>query len=986
VNENMLAAVRNLAVRALVTLPTGTELDLSGADVLSFSIEEGADGALLPGAALSARLTMAVADGGGGRRDVPWVGATAQVFIICEGSELPCGVFAIDSVSAKERSGEIVLSGSDSIASELSGAFEDTLAYPATLGGLWAHLVSQTRYGWSGAVPGGGAVIEERPDWGSITLRRAAGWIAQSAGCFVRAGRTGSLELVPCAGQAAHSLGPEAYLSLDDGFETFGPVAGVRATPPGAEESITVTDGAGEILTVEGNPLLTSGAMVQNMLDRISGLTLEKASFRWRGDPSVGVGSRIALTDTYGRARICTVTRQTLRFEGGFSAECACAVPDTNSGGVVRAITPEGGVNADALVGTVDGGLLRADSVQARSIAAGTITARELAAGSISAGHLSAGSVTADKIGAGSVTADKLAAGSVTADKIGAGSVTADKLAAGSVTADKIGAGSVTAEKLDADTVSARTAEFVAAEIEKLTAADVKADRLYAAFAHIVQLAAGNIVAGSVQADRLSAALARFVSAYAKVGEFDFAEAQNFVAGAMSLEQGAMDTVYIRNLAVTQANLLSATLGKLVLRGDDGRYWRVFIGSDGAVSAEEVTDADAEAGGGRQIVETGMNVGSLNATNLQASSAVINQILTTALRAGSITAADALIASATIPALYATSIQAIGDSLELAVGRKSAVHRSDTPPAQAAEGDLWVQPGTGALYQLAAGGGLPQFWLDGADVYYLYGDGQTAYQLVLDENGDLLIDEAAPFAAAISPDGAVVLWERVKDGELQAGIEENGALIRNQEAKITEMADAIELRVTTEIYEEKVGELEEGVGGNRQLIQKNESAISLLDDELGLRVTELKQSIGDQAALVSENRAAITLLSDEISSRVSQETFEQTADGLRGTVTSAYSELTQRADSMELEMVKKVDGEALRTYIRYEDGAVELGSSESRYTTRTSDGGFAVLQDGAVMTSMVHNAVSAPVIQARRQFALGGFSLRLGANGHLILV
>ena len=965
-NENMLAAVRNLAVRALVTLPTGTELDLSGADVLSFSIEEGADGALLPGAALSARLTMAVADGGGGRRDVPWVGATAQVFIICEGSELPCGVFAIDSVSAKERSGEIVLSGSDSIASELSGAFEDTLAYPATLGGLWAHLVSQTRYGWSGAVPGGGAVIEERPDWGSITLRRAAGWIAQSAGCFVRAGRTGSLELVPCAGQAAHSLGPEAYLSLDDGFETFGPVAGVRATPPGAEESITVTDGAGEILTVEGNPLLTSGAMVQNMLDRISGLTLEKASFRWRGDPSVGVGSRIALTDTYGRARICTVTRQTLRFEGGFSAECACAVPDTNSGGVVRAITPEGGVNADALVGTVDGGLLRADSVQARSIAAGTITARELAAGSISAGHLSAGSVTADKIGAGSVTADKLAAGSVTADKIGAGSVTA--------------------EKLDADTVSARTAEFVAAEIEKLTAADVKADRLYAAFAHIVQLAAGNIVAGSVQADRLSAALARFVSAYAKVGEFDFAEAQNFVAGAMSLEQGAMDTVYIRNLAVTQANLLSATLGKLVLRGDDGRYWRVFIGSDGAVSAEEVTDADAEAGGGRQIVETGMNVGSLNATNLQASSAVINQILTTALRAGSITAADALIASATIPALYATSIQAIGDSLELAVGRKSAVHRSDTPPAQAAEGDLWVQPGTGALYQLAAGGGLPQFWLDGADVYYLYGDGQTAYQLVLDENGDLLIDEAAPFAAAISPDGAVVLWERVKDGELQAGIEENGALIRNQEAKITEMADAIELRVTTEIYEEKVGELEEGVGGNRQLIQKNESAISLLDDELGLRVTELKQSIGDQAALVSENRAAITLLSDEISSRVSQETFEQTADGLRGTVTSAYSELTQRADSMELEMVKKVDGEALRTYIRYEDGAVELGSSESRYTTRTSDGGFAVLQDGAVMTSMVHNAVSAPVIQARRQFALGGFSLRLGANGHLILV
>ena len=249
-----------------------------------------------------------------------------------------------------------------------------------------------------------------------------------------------------------------------------------------------------------------------------------------------------------------------------------------------------------------------------------------------------------------------------------------------------------------------------------------------------------------------------------------------------------MDTVYIKNLAVTQANLLSATLGKLVLKGDDGKYYRVFVGSDGAISAEEVEDVDAETEAGRQIVETDMNVGSLNATNLQASSAVIQSILTTALTAEKITAADAMIASATIPALYVTAITAIGDNLDLSANRS---------------------------VQMIVG-----------------------------------------------------------------------------------------------------------------------SAISETDAELE----------------------------------------------------AARSVLTQRADSLELELQKKVDGDALRTYIRYEDGVVEIGRTESRYTTQTSDKGFVVLQDGVEMTSIVQNTVAAPVIEAKRKFVLGGYEIRVGADGGILFV
>lgn len=530
----------------------------------------------------------------------------------------------------------------------------------------------------------------------------------------------------------------------------------------------------------------------------------------------------------------------------------------------------------------ISGGKIAYGSVGSAQLGQDVVSARHMQAESVSAEAIQAGVVTAEKIAAGAITADKLAAGSITADKITSGSITSDKISSGAITTDKLSAGTITADKLDANTVSGAFAKFWAAEIGKLTADSIKTDELYAAFAHVFALAAGSITAGNITADKLSAELAKFVSMYAKTGEFDFATIKNLVAQAMALEQGSMDTVYIKNLAVTSANMLSATLGKLILKGNDGKYYQVFVGADGTISTEVVyvtgdEIADGQTGTGKQIIETTMNVGSLNATNLQANSAVINQILTTALTAEKITAADALIASATIPELYVTTIRAIGESLELVNGRTNVIHRGETPPADAGEGDLWVQPGTGALFQAAAGDQIPEFYLDGEGVlYYRYGEGQTVYALTLDENGDLYADGAAPFAMAIGPDGEIIAWARVKDAEIQAGIDKNkgaidenkeaidGAnkLIREQSAKITEMADAIDLRVTTKVYEEGL----EGLG-----------------------------------ALIQKNEASITLLDQSITSKVSQEVYDEDTGAIREEV----SQIKQTADNIRLEVKKK---------------------------------------------------------------------------------
>ena len=67
-NQGMTAAARELSAAARVTFATGAAVELDGGDVLAFSVEEGADSALLPGAVLSARMTLDLND-----EDVPQV-------------------------------------------------------------------------------------------------------------------------------------------------------------------------------------------------------------------------------------------------------------------------------------------------------------------------------------------------------------------------------------------------------------------------------------------------------------------------------------------------------------------------------------------------------------------------------------------------------------------------------------------------------------------------------------------------------------------------------------------------------------------------------------------------------------------------------------------------------------------------------------------------------------------------------------------------
>ena len=218
--------------------------------------------------------------------------------------------------------------------------------------------------------------------------------------------------------------------------------------------------------------------------------------------------------------------------------------------------------------------------------------------------------------------------------------------------------------------VDAELARITQAEIGKVKIGAAQIQDLKAQVAQIVTAVIQTAVIDWAQIEELKAAIIEVLHAEIQVGTFTLAEVENLLAEALVLKKGTAESMYITNLAVTSANLLSAMLGKLVLKGEDGKYYQVMIGSDGTIHTQEVepSEAEIEAGeteSGLGIVDTSANFADLTAQNIKGNEAIFQAILAQSMTAGKLTAGEALIASATIPTLYATSIQAIGNSLDL---------------------------------------------------------------------------------------------------------------------------------------------------------------------------------------------------------------------------------------------------------------------------------------------------------------------------------
>ena len=267
--------------------------------------------------------------------------------------------------------------------------------------------------------------------------------------------------------------------------------------------------------------------------------------------------------------------------------------------------------------------------------------------GKVSSGKL-IGQLQGHQLGEGIVTAEKIDAEAITVEKLAAGAVAAEKIAAGAVTAEKIGADAIGAENLRAGAVQARHIDAGAVSAEKLAAEAVQAkhlstDALSAVDAHIV-----NAEINWAEIESLQAAIADITSAEIQNADIDFAKIKDLSADSAIITKGVGGELYISRLAVTEANLVSLSVGQLMVKGADGAFYAISVDDAGNIKAEKKMVGNADIGdqtinAGEKLIEGSVTAHTLNAREIFGDSALIRQLIAANLDVDTLFAREAMI-------------------------------------------------------------------------------------------------------------------------------------------------------------------------------------------------------------------------------------------------------------------------------------------------------------------------------------------------------
>ena len=355
-SASMLREERELRLCGRIKYITGAEYALEAEDFVSASISEGIDTGILPGAVLSAACTIVINNedgrfdiGGARRGQADMAGAEIELRIEVKndaGEWLfgPMGVYYVDEARSEVNSPVVTLECHDGIFYKTGEKFEDRLSYPCSVKDVFAAAAVQAGYVHDGSGISGEMMLDEKPDWGEdATVRDVLGYAAALAGGCVMADRWGFLTLRKLAGErTAYSIYPQSYMARSFREGRFGPVNRLKictvnglgdGDSEAQEMEFSASVGYGECaLEIKTNPLFVTGAagaaaLGRSMMDAVAGLEYASCAFSWRGDPDIMPGRYIRLIGVDGEETFCTVSRQTLVFDGGFRAECVCGVP-----------------------------------------------------------------------------------------------------------------------------------------------------------------------------------------------------------------------------------------------------------------------------------------------------------------------------------------------------------------------------------------------------------------------------------------------------------------------------------------------------------------------------------------------------------------------------------------------------------------------------------------------------------------------------------
>lgn len=577
--------IRDLSIKGTITTNTGVQIHLTPDEIINYSFDSqiGSEGLPL-GSAESSSFSLEFSNSEHAYTPSMFDNAEVHMFIgIHDGSDYvysDFGVWYVDTSTAPEQSVSISLSGYDALATRFEDYFVDSKgAYPTTIGRIATDvcLASGIRLKTAN-FPNAGVTISKMPTWDEeVTLRDVLSYCAICAGGYVRIARNGQVEIVGFMDGQTYELDPDSYHTFTlTGGTAFKFNAIEAMLSEDAEEytryavNSNIASDATNTIQIEYNPLLTD-AILQSITTELSGIEIEAGTITWGGDPSVECTDYYEVTMLDGTVRKIMVTSQNFSFDGGLSVTESCDLPAKNAVGSPTYSTSTNMYDAKG------------------RIKASRIPGLDKQVISATVGHF-----------------DQLTADTAEFDELLAAYINAINLIVDKIDASAIKAGTITADKISSDTLNTVSLEAITAKIESLTASDI-------------------------ETDRLAAALAAFTVITAGTADFDRATVQHLVAKALNLEFGTAEQVFIKNLAVEFAQMVSASVGELCIKASDGNYYLLDVGANGSVTATKTTVSNSEinageTSGGKVILETNITAANLNTGNLLATYALINRI------------------------------------------------------------------------------------------------------------------------------------------------------------------------------------------------------------------------------------------------------------------------------------------------------------------------------------------------------------------------
>ena len=307
------------------------------------------------------------------------------------------------------------------------------------------------------------------------------------------------------------------------------------------------------------------------------------------------------------------------------------------------------GTAADTLEGSM---------ISARQLASGSITGMKLALNSVGSGQLQSGSVGSLQIKNAAIGSAHIQDACITRAHIAQALI--DTLSVNALTAvtakiKELAAGSVTADDLYASVAMIAVAQLTTANI---VSAHIRWADIEALTASIAQISKAQITAAAIDEANidwaaitsLTAATAEIVKAQMQTADIDWSHIKDLATDTAIITQGTAGELYIARLAVTEANMVSLTVGELVVKGSDGHFYSVSVDESEQVvtTLKQIANddvADQSIDGGEKIIEGTITAGTLNVQDIFANNAVIRSLIAANLNVDTLFAREATVSA-----------------------------------------------------------------------------------------------------------------------------------------------------------------------------------------------------------------------------------------------------------------------------------------------------------------------------------------------------